>query len=261
MATRGGPGGARAGWTSAGLVVLALTALAGGCRPLVTEVIVVVDSDLDAMQADSLQIQISASAATSFGPVGFAQASVGAALPVTLGMVPAGAGNDPFAVSVSAVRFGSVILTRNVSGVRFVHGESRVLFIPLLRRCLCQGTSCPDPRTAPECAPIHEPTLSAFDADHLPRLSDSPPAEGPASDGGAADAGTDAGADAVVGAACVEGFGACSASCGRGSYCDGQGHCAVSTTAAGLFCVAGSCLCQAGLTCQAPDAGGAGVCR
>jgi hypothetical protein len=59
---------------------------------------------------------------------------------------------------------------------------------------------------------------------------------------------------------CSGGFGSCSTSCKAGYFCDGTA-CVPANIGAGFFCVAGSCECQAGLSCQQPDAGGAGVCR
>ena len=60
--------------------------------------------------------------------------------------------------------------------------------------------------------------------------------------------------------ACSDAFGSCSTSCKNGYYCSGT-ICKLSSTMAGFFCIAGGCECQAGLVCQEPDAGGAGVCR
>jgi hypothetical protein len=384
-----------------GGVAVALLAVPG-CHDPSTEVVIVVDTDLSLpAQANVLEIDVTnqngVTEAFSYG-VGPGGAPFGlplATLPGTLGVVPGEGQSGPFSVmaalSVSdpATFATARIVQRTVSGISFVHGEKRAVFISLLRACVCQGTSCPDPRTAPECADVNNPTLTVFDPAHLPRLSagdggvasdgsidqavdrsvdavfDAPgadrldgpkdggveagveapsdrpgdlaaehPVEG-GTDGAPADAAVEKSPDANDGAieappamfprghactangqcqegfcvdsvccqnacvcgtcgggtpgtcvsaaagsdprnacgaftcngtgacetTCAEGFGACSNRCKIGSHCDGQGKCVVSTTEAGFFCVVDSCLCKAGLTCPAPDAGGAGKCQ
>jgi hypothetical protein len=59
---------------------------------------------------------------------------------------------------------------------------------------------------------------------------------------------------------CNDAFGSCSTSCKNGNYCDGA-ICVPSNIMASFFCVAGGCECQAGLVCERPDGGGAGVCQ
>jgi hypothetical protein len=62
---------------------------------------------------------------------------------------------------------GDAVVTKRVSGISFVSGEMRVVFVPLLRSCACVGTNCP---TGPECLNINDPVLEPFDEDNLPRL-------------------------------------------------------------------------------------------
>jgi hypothetical protein len=384
---------------ASGIVVgLAASLLAlPGCHDPITEVVVVVDTDLSLpAQANILQLDVTSQNGQVNRPfvygAGMGGAPPGAGLPgpplptfpATLGLVPGNGQGGPF--SVTATLFAADppkfvparVVQRKVSGISFVHGEKRVVFISLLRACVCQGTSCPDPRTASACADVTNPPLTVFDPGHLPRV--------PAGDGGVAqdgsvdlvfdapgpdvifdgdtdvhpdglpdglpdlaperspeagvdsaplDAATETTSDAVDGAietppalfgrgqscsangqcqdgfcvdsvccqsacacgtcgggkpgtcvpaaagsdprnacgaftcngagacetTCAEAFGACSNACKIGSNCDGQGKCVVSTTEAGFFCIVGSCMCKAGLTCPAPDAGGAGKCQ
>jgi hypothetical protein len=60
---------------------------------------------------------------------------------------------------------------------------------------------------------------------------------------------------------CTGTFGACSSTCAVGSHCDGAGRCVAASGERGYFCISGSCMCKAGLTCPAPDGGGAGECQ
>jgi hypothetical protein len=380
----------RRGARISGAAGIALLGFAG-CHGPVTEVVVVVDTDLSLpAEADTLELHVAtqsldrayvygaASAAATTG----ASAQPLPAFPATLGLLPASPLDAPFSVTASlafAPAAGSprrLVVSRTASGVRFVSGERRVLFVSLLRACACAGGSCPDVAGPPACADVTNPSLPAFDPAHLPRVL---PADGgstaDASDGATTEAGdspadrsgdvgvetrvdavADANADrpddgahgdapsdisaadatldardsavetpqllprghtctanaqcqdtfcvdghccesacacgacggatpgacapatagtdphAACGAftcngagacttTCAEGFGSCSSACASGSHCDGQGRCSVSNTGAGLFCITGSCLCQAGLTCVAPDAGGAGRCQ
>jgi hypothetical protein len=165
-------------------VVLALFAL--GChRP--TEIVVVVDTDLTlGTDFDLIQFGFSNTAFQS-------EAATATQLPATLGVVPPNA-NTPaprfpgqdgtLALTVSAAHAGgggapvsmhgvpiqnAAVVTRGVSGLRFVNGEERMLFVPLYRRCMCQGTMCPN-LTDADCKDITMPVLSDFDQDHLPRI-------------------------------------------------------------------------------------------
>ena len=368
-----------------GVAALALA----GCHSPVTEVVVVVDTDLSLpADADTLELHVATQSLDHAYVYGAASAAAtpGASaqplptFPATLGLVPAGALDAPFSVTASlafAPAGGAarrLVVSRTVSGVRFVSGERRVLFVSLLRACVCAGGSCPDVAGPPACADVTSPSLPAFDPAHLPRVlptdggATADASDGAATEAGSADRPADAGIEAAMDAVadanadrpddgarvdapsdvsaadatpdagdgavetppllprghtctangqcqdtfcvdghccesacacgtcggatpgacapatagtdphaacgaftcngagactttCAEGFGSCSSACASGAHCDGQGRCAVSNTGAGLFCIAGSCLCQAGLTCVAPDAGGAGQCQ
>jgi hypothetical protein len=174
------------------LAIGALLALAG-CHDPVTEIVLVVDTDLSApTEVNQLDLEIDAPA----GPTRqqFDLSARGAAtFPATVGLVPAdAAGFGAIDVTVSLVNTQGgpqalPILRRKASGVRFVRGAVRMLFISLSRTCACVGTSCPNALDA-ACADVVDPTLAPFDPSHLPRVTPD--------DGGApADGGTDAAPD------------------------------------------------------------------
>jgi len=56
-----------------------------------------------------------------------------------------------------------VVVSRNVTGVRFVRGEVRMLVVPVKRACACQGTSCPSPGTNPDCDDLESPQTVPLD--------------------------------------------------------------------------------------------------
>ena len=116
-----------------------------------------------------------------YGAASLLATSAGPALPLptfpaTLGLVPDGAIDQSFAVTASltvAPQAGSVrkiVVSRSVSNVRFVSGQTRVLFISLLRAC-ATASILHDESGLSACAGITAPTLPTFDPAHLPRVS------------------------------------------------------------------------------------------
>ncbi len=322
------------GWLALG----ALWICASGCHDPVTEILLVVDSDLAVpTEIDGLTIN------GAGAPIQVDLTTAGAVLPATLGLLPTGDNPPPFMVSAQATRQGQVVASRHATGVHFVHGQRRALLLSLLRGCACLAPPCAD-NTDPLCADLDNPVLPVLDPGHLPtvsrtrdggadaaldaapdlRATDGPAADGAedrvdARDGGGGDQSasdvalgrpcdrneqcasgsctdgvccTDACAcgqcnGATPGACvpadadtdpkgscaaytcdgagrcrtgCSDSFGSCSASCKAGFFCDGTA-CMPSNIGSGFFCVSGGCECQAGLVCQQPDGGGAGVCR
>ena len=56
----------------------------------------------------------------------------------------------------------ALVISRTVTDIRFVPGQTMMLVLPMNRACACQGTSCPSPGN-PECDNIDQPTLQPFD--------------------------------------------------------------------------------------------------
>jgi hypothetical protein len=188
--------------------VLATAAAAltlAGCHDPVTEVVVVIDTDLSLpAEADTLEVQVTSPRGTQTFTYGQVSAPTGPnalpKFPATIGVVPSDGSEALFTVTATLLltpndpRFGNqVVVARKATDVRFVHGQTRMLFVSLLRACRCVGTSCPDPRGTTECSDLAGPTLADFDPGHLPRATssdggvrpDAAPGDGSAPDGAA----------------------------------------------------------------------------
>ncbi|HEX4404495.1 MAG TPA: hypothetical protein VH560_06690 [Polyangia bacterium] len=178
------------GRSLAGLALLALA----GCHSPVTEVVVVIDTDLSTpREADTLQLQISsanANASPSFG--GFTGQPL-PKFPATIGLVPGPGALAPFSVTATLLLTRAqtheqdIVVARQATNVQFVAGQTRALVLTLLRACACKGTNCPDPTVAPGCADLAAPTLTSFDPNDISGLD--------RTDGGVS---TDAAADVMV---------------------------------------------------------------
>jgi hypothetical protein len=158
--------------------VVAAVALTG-CFADPTEVIVVVDSDAVAGK-DFQQVQLLFSSEGGlFQEPAF---SNGPQLPATVGVTLSGSSTTfDVVVNLDAGAFapmgngGLPFSTRKASSVTFVTDQMRVLLIPMFKRCACvdaagmPSTNCPH-ALDPDCHDLVNPPLSAFDADHLPRL-------------------------------------------------------------------------------------------
>ncbi|MDO9016934.1 MAG: hypothetical protein Q8S73_20285 [Deltaproteobacteria bacterium] len=149
------PGGARGAWWA---LLFAL-----GCSPAATELVIVVDTDL---QVPGELDRVEVSVVGPSGRVVLAGASVVSTgtLPMTLGAVPAeGAALGPVTVNVTGRVMGRAVVDRTVR-TAFVAGERRVL--PILLLGACRGVQCPaDQSCGPDrCAPVAVPgaSLPAF---------------------------------------------------------------------------------------------------
>jgi hypothetical protein len=156
------------GWSGArGALALALAALLGGCLHDPTEIVVVVDSDLQPGEFDAIQFVL-----FGRGQIG-GQIAESNAVPATLGIVPSEFGVQQFDIAAVArnsydgLGNPNIVVQRRVSHIRFVPHEMRAVFISLLRQCMCRGTNCD---INPPCNDVDPPTLLEFDADHLPHL-------------------------------------------------------------------------------------------
>jgi hypothetical protein len=167
-------GKARARGFAAGIAMACVVAVAG-CAP--TEVVVVIDTDIQPMASDGLQIQI-----TSPEGDGFSNATL-AQLPITLGVTTKGA-TTTFDIALTLSRDveppgrgvdGDTIARRNAMDVAFTKDEQRVVFVPLFAKCAgTGGTAFPNPLD-PDCLDLLSPKTTPFDEDNLPRIPKSPP--------------------------------------------------------------------------------------
>jgi hypothetical protein len=153
-----------------GLSLLLLASLAG-CHDPLTEVVLVVQSDLEvAAETDGVFVFASdgpfapdsrAAGLSSGGPLA-------GDFPLSLGINSAG-GTSTFSITVELLKgFSSlqpaplIVVNRTVTDIRFVDQQTMMLVLPLLRACACQGTSCPAPGN-PLCDNIDKPALQPFD--------------------------------------------------------------------------------------------------
>jgi hypothetical protein len=170
---------------AAALVALAGLALAG-CLHDPTEIVLVVDSDLTP-EVDFVGISFEISTPRSpprpgMKLCGALAGASGNILPTTLGITPADSGSTEFNVIVKAIGrtvdlegCPVTLVRRTFSNIRFVANEMKVLFIPILRRCECDGTTCAHALDT-YCRDITEPLLEDFDEDHLPSVTSIPSA-------------------------------------------------------------------------------------
>jgi hypothetical protein len=268
---------------------VAVTAAAGGCSKSVTEIVLVVDSDL-VVPDEIARVGVVLGGATAATDAGteIRYDLTGQALPVTLGLLPGNAG-QPFSVEVRGERAdGGIVVRMAATGVRFVDSQNLMLELPLRRACACAQPDCPI-SSAPGCATLVAPVLPPFSPDAIPPHvtpdggadaagADSAGADAAGADAGGSDAGgaDTGGADARAGDAaapvdapadgageahgCTAGFGGCSSDCAPGTYCSSDGTC-VAGTPRDLFCQVGGCTCGAGLACVASDGGAVGTCQ
>jgi len=156
--------------------IVALSSLAlAGCRDDLTEVALVVESDLQVpSEVDGMDV---ASIDGGFAPqlnsfffgsgvpltpfplsVGFASGGITTSFSITVRL---------FADSFQGTTPG-LVMSRTVTDIRFVPGRTMMLVLPMNRVCACQGTSCP---SDPACDNITRPTLVPFDPTVAPPSS------------------------------------------------------------------------------------------
>jgi hypothetical protein len=157
--------------------LLLLSALAG-CRDSLTQVVVVVESDL-AVPAETDGVQT----AVIEGPAAPGQTIFGSPLiggfPLSFGVTSNGA-TPSFSFTAQLTRSTTtpgnqlIVVSRTVTDIRFVDEQTMMLVVPLMRACACQGTSCPSPGN-PLCDNVDRPALVPFDpAVAPPSMPDGP---------------------------------------------------------------------------------------
>jgi len=154
--------------------------LVAGCGdPPPTEVAVVLQSDL-AIPVDTDGVTMLVVAGpyapdSSGGPIIDASAVLSGNFPVSA-KFSAGRTTD-FSMTVqllanlsSGTVMPSIVVRRTVTDIRFSPQQTLMLPLPMLRRCACQGTTCPTPGD-PDCDNIDHPTLQALDPTVAPPSS------------------------------------------------------------------------------------------
>jgi hypothetical protein len=172
----------RPGARGAGLAAVAAATLAG-CFADPTEVVVVVDTDAK-VGRDFSEVDFCFSPAPQGPPQPTAD---GSQWPVTVGVRPQSQTTFSLMVRLSPTPgapcppSGSMgpdqlaFATRSAADVRFVPGEMRVLFLPILSVCACVNaagmpiTGCTH-ALDPGCQDLSDPPLGDFDPNNIPHL-------------------------------------------------------------------------------------------
>ena len=162
-------------FTTQVFVFFSFALLLAGCRRDVTEVALVVQSDL-AVPTDVEAMDV-ASVAGPFAPPAngfFGAGQTLAPFPLSVGFESGGMTNT-FSVTVRLFKGATspspaVVVSRTVTDIRFVSEQRMMLVLPMNRACACQGTSCPSPGD-PECDNIDHPALQPFDSAVAPPSS------------------------------------------------------------------------------------------
>ena len=274
--------GARFPNTNRWLALGALWICASGCHDPVTEIVLVVDSDLAVpTEIDGLTIN------GAGAPIAVDLKTAGVVLPATLGLLPTGDNPPPFTVSAQATHQGQVVASRHATNVRFIHGQRRVLLLSLVRACACLAPPCAA-NTDSLCADLDDPALPVLDPGHLPMVprtldggadagADGPrdtapdlhaTTDGPAADSagdhpGAVDAGgpDQSASDIALGRPCDRGDQCTSGSCADGVCCTDACACGECNGATPGTCVPADADTDPKGSCAAYTCDGAGRCR
>jgi len=144
-----------------------LLLVVAGCHDPLTEVVLVLESDLAIpAEVDTLQMGIAAGPTApmvgNFQTVPTQFFLTGNFFPLSVGFGSAG-GTSSFSLTVQLLRSASaIVISRNITDIRFVREQTMMLVVPLLRACACQGTTCPNPGD-PDCDNLTSPALQPFD--------------------------------------------------------------------------------------------------
>jgi hypothetical protein len=141
--------------------------LLAGCRHDLTQVALVIQSDLD-IPAE-VETMETTSVAGPFAPPANQFNATGPALPpfpLSIGF-ESGGQTPNFSVTVrlfKGINTGNpfLVASRTVTDIRFVPDKTMMFVLTMNRECACQGTSCPAVGN-PACDNIDKPELQPFD--------------------------------------------------------------------------------------------------
>jgi hypothetical protein len=161
-----------------GALVLALALLAAsasaGCQDDLTEVLVIIDSDVPVGPGRMVdQVVFTAQAGggspAMFSPCSFSPNNING-FPVSMAFVSGGS-TTVFSVRIDLVQSinpQQPVISRTLSNIRFVADQLRMLPVEMNAVCACDGTSCPNPGTFPECDGVNNPATIPFDPEIAP---------------------------------------------------------------------------------------------
>jgi hypothetical protein len=152
-----------------GRVSLLLPLLLAGCDTPLTQVVLVIQSDLSPpIEVDALDVTaIPGPYAPLVNPF-FGNGIPLGKFPLSVGFVSGGRTNSFSIVArmfrgVSQFMNPPIVVSRTVTDIRFEDQETMMLVLPMLEACACQGSTCPLPGTNPDCDNIDKPMLLPFD--------------------------------------------------------------------------------------------------
>jgi hypothetical protein len=150
---------------------LLLSAAVASCHDPVTEVVVVMQSDLS-IPGEAQRIAVSYNA----GPLppligGVAVTTMnellyGRTFPLSIGFT-SGGNTSSFSITTQLLKgvnqggSDDIAVSRTVTDIRFVDETMTMLVLPLLRACACDGTSCPTGNS--DCDSLHNPAVQPLD--------------------------------------------------------------------------------------------------
>ncbi len=151
----------------------AIAVFVAGCAADLTEVVVVVESDLAVpTQLDEVVVEVEGAAARGQRAVASLVGEDAAGLPLTLGLRPGSTGAGPLSVRVAGKRAGAEFVATRVR-TRFVEGRRVLLRVVLRGACVgvtcetgttCREGACADEFVDPATLPSFTGTIGAFDA-------------------------------------------------------------------------------------------------
>jgi hypothetical protein len=167
--------------TAAAVALFLFLALpVAGCRDDLTQVVLVIESDLSVpSEVDGVDVlpmagPFAPSGSSFFGNDGMHLQG----FPVALGFVSSGKTADfsfvvRFFQGVSQSPTPMLVVRRAVTDVRFVDQKTMMLDLQMLRVCACSGSTCPAPGN-PACDDINQPPLVPFDPTVAPPSTNMP---------------------------------------------------------------------------------------
>ena len=151
-------------------VFLLAAFLLAGCHEPLTQVVLVIQSDLkpptevDGMDVAAIQGPYAPQVQSFFGGSG-----------IPLGQFPAvrrvhvARNVGEFSITVRLFRGTTqvvnpaIVVSRTVTDIHFVDQQTKMFVLPMLKACACQGSTCPSPGSNPDCDNLDDPPVVPFD--------------------------------------------------------------------------------------------------
>ena len=144
--------------------------LLAGCHEPLTQVVLVVQSDLSPpTEVDGMDVAaIEGPYAPQVNPFFNGSGIPLGPFPFSVGFTSMGK-TDSFSIVVRLFRGTtqvvnpSIVVSRTVTDIHFVDQQTEMFVLPMLKACACQGSTCPSPGTNPDCDNLVNPAVVPFD--------------------------------------------------------------------------------------------------